>query len=313
MLALKYLEASCAKCHAGAEIPRAAVLARGRALFDEQGCIGCHKLGGFGGNLGPELDRVGARRSPDWLARHFKAPADVVPGSTMPRVKRSDADVEALTLFMLGQTGEQLTEHYVSMKTIPGPELGQRLFARKGCIGCHSIAGRGGKVGPALDGVTQRRTTDWIARHFRDPAAVSPGSVMPGFDFTELEIRALGSFLASVTGSEMAGAWKIPEPPTAVGRGRAVYVKFGCGGCHGANGEGGVPNPNAKANQQVPSLLGTKDMADVFLEAFITEGVPEPAKFDPKGPKPPIAMPAWGDKLSEAEFADLISYLRSLK
>ena len=313
MLPIKYIEASCAKCHATTDVPRSSLLARGRTLFDEQGCVGCHKLGGFGGNLGPELDKVGAKRSPEWLAKHFKSPADVVPGSSMPRVNRGDADVEALTLFMLGQTGERLTEYYASMKSIPSLELGQRLFAQKGCIGCHSVGGKGGNVGPALDDVTERRSPDWIGKHFRDPAAVSSETVMPKFNLSEPEIRALTSFLLSLAGSDVPGFTKTPLEATPVERGRAVYVKYGCGGCHGANGEGGVPNPNAKKNQQVPPLFGANDVADVYLESFITEGIPEPAKLDPNGPKPPIAMPAWGDKISESELADLIGYLRSLK
>lgn len=312
MLPRKYLRAACAKCHATADLPRTPVLARGRALFDEQGCIGCHRLGGFGGNLGPELDRVGAKRSPEWLAEHFKSPADVVPGTTMPGMKHSEADIEALTLFMLGQTGERLTEYYVSMKSIPSTDTGRRIFAQKGCIGCHAVGGRGGNVGPALDGVTQRRDAEWIARHFRDPAAVSPATVMPKFNFTESEIRALAVFLAEVTAADMALV-RLPAEATPLERGRAVYVKFGCGGCHGANGEGGVPNPNAKHNQQVPSLYGAKDMADVYLDSFITEGIPESAKLDPNGPNPPITMPGWGAKITEAELADLIEYLRSLK
>jgi len=52
---MKYIQASCAKCHSAADLPQASVLARGRAVFEEQGCIGCHKLGGFGSNIGPEL------------------------------------------------------------------------------------------------------------------------------------------------------------------------------------------------------------------------------------------------------------------
>jgi mono/diheme cytochrome c family protein len=312
MLPMKYIQSSCVKCHSVADLPKADVLARGRAVFEEQGCIGCHKLGGVGGNIGPELDKVGAKRSPEWLARHFRTPGELVPGSGMPPVKRSDADIEALTLFMLGQTGEPLTDYYVSMRTIPGFELGQRLFEQRGCIGCHSVGGHGGKVGPALDGIAKRRSNDWIAQHFRDPAAVTPGSVMPKFNFTEPEIRALTSFLVSLT-ENRAGLARLSEEASPVERGRAVYLKFGCGGCHGPNGQGGVPNPNAKPNQLVPALTGAKDATDVYLEAYITEGQPTIARLDEKGPKPPLYMPAWGDKISEGELVDLIKYLQSLK
>lgn len=312
MLPMKYIQASCAKCHSAADLPQADFLARGRAVFEEQGCIGCHKLGGFGGNVGPELDKVGAKRSPEWLAQHFKTPGKIVPGSGMPPLKRSEAEIEALTLFMLGQTGEGLTEYYVSMKTIPGPELGQRLFEQKGCIGCHSVGGTGGKVGPALDGVTKRRGNDWIVQHFRDPAAVTPGSVMPKFNFTEPEIRALTAFLVSLTERNLVGFMRVPAQASPVERGKAVYRKYGCGGCHGPNGQGGVPNPNAKPNQMVPPLTGAKDASDVYLEAYITEGQPTIAQLDEKGPKPPLYMPGWGHKISEGERADLIKYLQSL-
>ena len=116
-----------------------------------------------------------------------------------------------------------------------------------------------------------------------------------------------------LTGADVSAFMIIPSQASPIERGRAVYLKFGCGGCHGADGEGGVPNRNAKAHQQIPALTAANDVADVFLESFITEGIPDPAKLDPNGPKPPIYMPAFGDKISEGELTDLISYLRSLQ
>jgi len=74
-----------------------------------------------------------------------------------------------------------------------------------------------------------------------------------------------------------------------------------------------VPNPNAKSNQMVPPLTGAKDVTDVYLESYITEGIPTTAQLDEKGPKPPLYMPGWGEKISEGELADLIKYLQNLK
>ena len=142
---------------------------------------------------------------------------------------------------------------------------------------------------------------------------MTPGTVMPRFNFTEPEIRALTSYLVSLTETNLVGFMKVPAPASPVERGKAVYRKYGCGGCHGPNGEGGVPNPNAKSNQMVPPLTATKDAAAVYLETFITEGQPTTAPLYENGPKPPLYMPGWGDKISEGELADLISYLQSLK
>jgi len=49
----------------------------GRALFADKGCIQCHKAGGVGGDVGPDLVAMGARRSPVEFAATIwnKAPA----------------------------------------------------------------------------------------------------------------------------------------------------------------------------------------------------------------------------------------------
>ena len=54
--------------------------ARGAALFRSKGCIGCHRVGGQGGRLGPELTQIGRMRSLDYLRRSILEPdADVQP------------------------------------------------------------------------------------------------------------------------------------------------------------------------------------------------------------------------------------------
>jgi mono/diheme cytochrome c family protein len=313
MLPMKYIESSCAKCHLPSDVPGAPKLAHGRALFEELGCIGCHKLNGTGGVIGPELDGVGARRSPEWLGKHFHNPAAVTPGSPMPAVRLSDDDIDSLTMYMLSLTGERLSAYYVSMKTIPGIDAGKRLFQEKGCIGCHSLGGVGGKVGPALDEVGQRRSPEWIVAHFRNPQSVTPGSVMPQFNFSEHEIRALTEFLLSKSDPTVVGFLNIPSLMTPVARGKEVFKKYGCAGCHGPEGAGGVANPNAKTAEQVPGL---KFVGDSYtkdeLEKFIMNGQRSIVPMDPKRPTPPLYMPSWRDKIAEGEMDDLTQYLMSL-
>ncbi len=320
MLPREYLEASCAKCHLPDDIPSAPRLARGRELFKELGCIGCHKLHGVGVPIGPELDTVGTHRSAEWLRRHFRDPAAVVPGSSMPPLTIDDRDVEQLTLYMLSLTGDRLSDYYVSLKNVPGPELGQRLFNEKGCLSCHQLGGKGGTIGPALDGVGQRREAAWIIEHFRDPRAVAPNSAMPQFRFTEYEIRALTEFLLSQTDPQRTTILRLATAPSPVERGRAVYTKYGCNGCHGADGVGGVPNPNAKSDQLVPGLthLGEmvefvgKDLAKEDLKHAILEGQREVVARDETQPPPPLYMPGWRGRIAEGELDDLAEYILSL-
>ena len=312
MLPLRYVQASCGQCHEATDNPAAPELALGKQLFETSGCRGCHKLGGTGGNIGPELDRVGARRSPDWLKQHFLSPAAVTPGSAMPPQKFGQTDLEAVVLFMLSQTGAELPAFYASMKVIPSAFEGRRLFESKGCLGCHSVAGQGGKVGPALDDVSLRRTPDWMMQHFRDPQTVSPGTVMPRFGFTEAEARGLTEFLLHLRDQNLA--LSIPALMGSVERGRDVFRKYGCAGCHGPDGSGGVPNPNAKTDQQVPALIHVADgYTKDDLHKLILNGRRQIDALDPHRPPPPLYMPAWGGTIKEAEVDDLIAYLFSLK
>jgi mono/diheme cytochrome c family protein len=312
MLPLQYIQASCGQCHEAADNPAAPELARGQQVFEESGCRGCHKLNGVGGVLGPELDKVGARRSPEWLKKHFLAPASVTPGSAMPPQKLSETNLQAIILFMLGQTGESAPGYYASMKVIPSSSEGQRLFQQKGCIGCHSIGGKGGQVGPALDDVGLRRTPEWMVQHFRDPQTVTPGTVMPRFGFTETEARALTDFLLHQR--DLKVALSLPSLMSPIERGRDVYRKYGCAGCHGSDAKGGVPNPNAKTAEQVPGLIYVADgYTKDELKARILKGQREITALDPKRSPPPLYMPAWGGMIKDAEIDDLIAYLISLK
>ena len=312
MLPMKYIEASCGKCHEAEDNPSAPELARGAQVFESSGCRGCHKLAGIGGVIGPELDKVGTRRSPEWLRAHFLTPAAVTPGSGMPPQKLSDSDLDAIILFMLSQTGEPAPGYYASMRVLPSAAQGRRLFEQKGCIGCHSVGGQGGKVGPALDDVGLRRTPKWMVQHFRDPQSVTPGSVMPKFGFTEAEAKALTDFLVNLKEYKVASA--LPSLLTPIERGHEVFRKYGCVGCHGQDGKGGVPNPNSKTGELVPDLIKvaegyTKDE----LKKRIVNGQREIASMDPNRPPPPLYMPAWGSTIPEAEIDDLVEYLISLK
>jgi mono/diheme cytochrome c family protein len=230
----------------------------------------------------------------------------------MPPQKFSETNLEAIVLFMLSQTGDPAPGYYASMKVLPNTREGLHLFQTRGCIGCHSVNGNGGKVGPPLDDVGLRRAPEWMMQHFRDPQSVTPGSVMPKFGFTETEARALTDFLIHMR--EQAVAMILPSLMSSVDRGREVFRKYGCAGCHGPDAKGGVPNPNSKTAEQVPGLLHVADGYTVpQLKARINLGQHEIPALDPKRPPPPLYMPGWAGTIKEAELDDLVAYLISLK
>ena len=231
----------------------------------------------------------------------------------MPPIEAGDADLHALTLYVMSFTGEPLSAYYVSMKTLPGTLAGRRLYEERGCPSCHSLAGKGGTLGPSLDQAAKRHDSQWLMAHFKNPQAISPGTIMPQFYLSEQETRALTEFLLSFSDTNVIGFLKTPATMTPLERGKAVYKKFGCAGCHGLEAQGGVPNPNAKTAQQVPGLKYvsegyTKDE----LRKRILDGQREIVSLDLRRPPAPLYMPPWRGKIAEGELTDLVEYLMSL-
>jgi ubiquinol-cytochrome c reductase cytochrome b subunit len=77
-------------------------IAHGQALVDKLGCLGCHRIHGSGGALGPDLSYVGdARPDREWHLKHFRDPQSVSPGSIMPRFPLTETELQDLTNYML--------------------------------------------------------------------------------------------------------------------------------------------------------------------------------------------------------------------
>lgn len=84
--------------------------ARGRQLFSQSTCVGCHAIQGLsGGALGPDLTHFGSRRTiaggmlrntPAELARWLKNPPAAKPGSLMPDLGLTDAQVQDLVAYL---------------------------------------------------------------------------------------------------------------------------------------------------------------------------------------------------------------------
>jgi len=97
-------------------------------------------------------------------------------------------------------------------------------------------------------------------------------------------------------------------------RGRMVFVKYGCNGCHGTSGEGGIKNFNAQTGGEINGLTRVSETytRDELIER-IRNGVPIVDKADPMGPDPPLRMPPYRDLIGGQEMQDLTAYLLSLK
>ena len=84
-------------------------------------------------------------------------------------------------------------------KTAPGFAVaGAKLFQKKGCAGCHMVNGVGGKWGPALNGLSSRRSEDWVRENFIHPQTMAPGTIMPAYPFSEPDMRNMIGYLFTI-------------------------------------------------------------------------------------------------------------------
>jgi ubiquinol-cytochrome c reductase cytochrome b subunit len=77
-------------------------VARGKTVYDQLGCVGCHRIHGEGGAVAPDLSIIGDTR-PDRARhlKHFRDPQSVSPGSFMPKFPLTDEQLNDLPSYML--------------------------------------------------------------------------------------------------------------------------------------------------------------------------------------------------------------------
>ena len=139
-------------------------------------------------------------------------------------------------------------------------------------------------------------------------AALISGTVLGGLLGAARAVRPNGP--APVSKPAVEGNL-IKEPRIAAG---AELYFFNCAHCHGDEGLGGVPNPNADPAELVPDLIRVaQGYTNEELKDRILKGQREIPILDPNRPPPPLYMPSWRGRISDAEVDDLVAYLVRLK
>jgi cytochrome c oxidase subunit 2 len=91
--------------------------------------------------------------------------------------------------------------------------------------------------------------------------------------------------------------------------GQALYLRLGCGSCHGADGEGGPRGPDLRGLAGKPVSLASGQVA-VADESYLRAAILDPLAAVVAG-YPPI-MPSFKGQLREEDVQRLISYIKSL-
>jgi len=165
----------------------------GIGYFRSENCASCHPVGKQG--VGPDLTARRIKRNAAWMIDHFKRPQQMVPGTSMPTIQLNDKQLNALAAFLL-KLNPKNSEALQS-----APEMavnGAMVYQQFQCGSCHQVNGTGMKIGPPLNGVSERRNREWVIEHFLNPQKMSPGTVMPPYRFNEKDLDAITSWLLAL-------------------------------------------------------------------------------------------------------------------
>jgi mono/diheme cytochrome c family protein len=116
-------------------------------LRDRLPCLGCHRLNGDGGTIGPDLTAVGARRSAAFIQGMITDPARTWPGTRMPKTPMPPEWARLVAAYLASGAGAgggavatpTVAEAGPGLEAIADPAA---LYARA-CAPCHGERGRG--------------------------------------------------------------------------------------------------------------------------------------------------------------------------
>ena len=309
---------------------------RGQELVGTRGCLGCHAVGPIPEDpvrtqhrrrFGYNLEGQGSKVTIGWLYNWVLDPHAVWPETNMPSLRLSPteaADVaaylasltnpefEAQTLpeadgaaldqvtiefLRTGSTGIEAARQLAAMSS--DEKLlysGERLIARYGCFGCHTIEGFEDMqpIGTALGQAgskllnqfdfgfmdIEHTRSAWYEQKLADPRSFDIGRVkqpeellrMPDFHFSEDQVDAIVLVLTGMVKDEVAADMR-SVLSAEVEAGRAMIAQNNCRGCHEIEGAGGDIRSTIDDPGYWPPLLatqGAKTQPD-WLHGFLSE------------------------------------------
>lgn len=179
---------------------------RGKHLFEQNNCMGCHTILGEGAYYAPELTKVIERRGEAFVRAVLKDPEAMFPGARkMVNYHFSEQEISDLTAFLIWIGNMDLngfppkpdltktTAANTVVPTVSRPQVYDQL-----CSACHSLQGQGGGVGPALDGVASRLDAESMKLRLENPQAIMANAKMPKLPLTSEQITELVAFLSQL-------------------------------------------------------------------------------------------------------------------
>jgi len=211
----------------------------GMQIFIQKRCAHCHILFGDGRRGAPNLARASSSRADGWdlvagMWNHAPAMWKEMKVRQVPLPTFTEGEMISLFAFLY------------SIRSVdePGvPERGRHLFAEKGCIACHRIGRKGGRVGPDLKTLRDRlNLVIWIRAMWNHAPVMAAQMEARGFRWPELQANDVADIISYLQGSDHRALPRLlrilPLRPADSEAGQVLFEKKGCASCHSVHGVG---------------------------------------------------------------------------
>jgi mono/diheme cytochrome c family protein len=240
-------------------------------LYGASFCSSCHAVQNeagnlVGGNVGPELTRVGNKVNPEWLQRWLNNPGDYFPATRMPHYRLDEKQNALLSAFLLNKKDNDfLANVHLPPSSADSVAHGKKLVTESGCAACHTINGVNPpqNFAPDLTRVGSRALAqvvfapgmkhnlpDYIAAKIHDPRSFGPALKMPKFTLSDSQVDSLTTALLAQTDhaatfpKELITAAAHSSDYRPGGEAGRLMDDLRCLTCHAINGNGGDMAPD---------------------------------------------------------------------
>ena len=289
MLKGVHIQASCVKCHGNFETLKGAeVAAKGKKLFNEHGCQGCHAINGWGGVISVDLGDIADKPFERIAGYNFKRVK--IDGKELPNEHHDSAwNIQNWILAHLTNDPAEVTPNdpFAHLNAEPIPPSGMPDF-RKELSREDADA-----IVAYLSGMTKE---EQIPHRFYVPAPPAKQVALSG----KQVFQKYGC-----QGCHGLEAKQGRRRFNAVGEGQKEY-------------DPKMPEAeqlaqmNMGAEPTLPNLMGTYTHDELVRKIQAGVAASEAKKWSPKGPSPMVYMPSWKDKISKPELDALADWLKSI-
>ena len=266
-----YAQRLAGKAPQAPSAPDANAVQAGTTVYGESFCASCHATQNaagnlVGGDLGPELTRVGSKVKPEWLEQWLRDPAGFAPNTKMSHYRFDDKQVALISGFLLSKTDSDfLANVHLEPATQQQIAHGRSLVVEFGCASCHQINGvkKPENFAPDLSHVGSKAFAqlafpqgvahtlpDYISSKITNPRAFGKELKMPKFTLAPTQVDALSTALLSLTDranavpANLRTASLHDSQYQPAGKAGQLMNDLRCFSCHRINGRGGDMAPD---------------------------------------------------------------------